>query len=388
MTPKGDTMFGTRWRLFRLLGIPLSLDATWLIILALLTWTLTDLLRKEAPDLPAPALWAVGLGAALAFFACLVLHELGHAVVARAVGVPIRGITLFLFGGVAEMEDEPPTAGSEFLMAVAGPAVSAALAVLLWFLAGLVAIPWLAFLLRHLAMINVAVLVFNLVPAFPLDGGRVLRSVLWAALGDLRRATYWAALAGQTFAGILLALGILVLLKWDVVSGLWLCLIALFLREAARGSYQQVLVRQALHGEPVSRFMTRHPIVVPPELDLRSWVEDYVYRYHRKMFPVASDGRLEGVIATQALEKYPREEWRRHSVGEAMRADLEALSISPDADAMQALGQMQRTGSSRLLVTEGGRLVGIVSLKDLLRYLDLKLELEPEGRGRPAGPAA
>ena len=369
-------MFGTRWRLFRLLGIPISLDASWLIILALLTWTLIDLFREAVPDLPVATYWVMGLGAALAFFTCIVLHELGHALVAKAVGIPIRGITLFLFGGVAEMEDEPPSASSEFLMAVAGPAVSAVLTAVFWLASGLVEVPAVVLPLRYLAGINLAVLIFNLVPAFPLDGGRVLRSILWGALRNLRRATYWAALSGQAFAWLLIGLGIMHFFAGYVFHGIWLGLIGLFLHNAARGSYQQILIRQALRGERVSRFMNRKPIVVPPGLDLRTWVEDYVYRFHRKMFPVASNGHVEGVIGTQALAKYPRQEWAKHTVAEAMRQDVDLLSIAPDADALEALGKMQRTGSSRLLVIDGHQLVGIVSLKDLLRFLDLKLELE------------
>ena len=378
-------MFGTRWRLFRLMGIPISLDASWLIILALLTWTLIDLFREAVPDLPTATYWIMGLGAALAFFTCIVLHELGHALVARAVGIPIRGITLFLFGGVAEMEDEPPSASSEFLMAAAGPAVSAVLAAIFWLSSGLVAAPAVVFPLRYLAGINLVVLIFNLVPAFPLDGGRVLRSILWAVLKNLRRATYWAALSGQAFAWLLIGLGILNFFAGYVFHGVWLGLIGLFLNNAARGSYQQVLVRQMLQGEPVSRFMVRKPIIVPPSLNLRGWVEDYVYRHHRKLFPVTSNGRLEGVISTQALARFPREEWDKHTVAEAMRRDVDTLSIAPNADALEALGRMQRTGSSRLLVTDGNRLVGIVSLKDLLRFLDLKLELE-DGERYPPSP--
>lgn len=375
-------MFGTRWRLFRLLGIPINLDASWLIILALLTWTLIEMFRQAVPDLPATIYWAMGLGAALAFFGCIVLHELGHALVARTVGIPIRGITLFLFGGVAEMEEEPPSASSEFLMAAAGPAVSAFLAVTFWLSSGLVAARAVVLPLRYLAEINLAVLIFNLVPAFPLDGGRVLRSILWGASGNLRRATYWSALSGRAFACFLIGLGVMHFFAGQVFHGIWLGLIGLFLNDAARGSYQQILIRQALRGERVSRFMNREPIVVPPGVDLRSWVEDYVYRHHHKMFPVASNGHVEGVIGTQALVKYPRQEWERHTVAEAMQHDVDVLSIAPDADAMEALGRMQRTGSSRLLVIEDKRLVGIVSLKDLLRFLELKLELE-EGERSP-----
>jgi Zn-dependent protease/CBS domain-containing protein len=380
-------MFGTRWRLFRLLGIPISLDASWVIILALLTLSFASSLPAifhehfpGAAHLAPYEYWTMGLVAALAFFGCILLHELGHAVVARARGMPIRGITLFLFGGVAELGDEPPSAGTEFLMAVAGPAVSVVLAIAFWLLAefgyhgG-----WpdsVVLVLGYLGAINALVLVFNLVPAFPLDGGRVLRSILWGATGNLRRSTYWASLAGRGFAWLLIGLGILQFFTGNWLGGIWMGLIGMFLNSAAQSGYQQVLVRQALQGEPVRHFMNPQPIVVSPSLDLLHWVQDFVYRYHQRAFPVASNGRLEGVITTQALSPVPRGEWAEHTVGEVMAHDLSAATIAADADALEALSKMQRTGSSRLLVTDGEHLLGIVSLKDLLRFLDLKLELE------------
>jgi Zn-dependent protease len=379
-------MFGSRMRLVRLAGIPIYVDFSWLIIVALITWTLSDMFRAEVTGLPPSRALLLGLLAALGFFLCILLHELGHALVARAEGIPMRGITLFLFGGVAEMTAEPPSAGKEFLMAIAGPAVTVVLAgifFILWIVAEVAEGPPEAILfVEYLFQINVAVLLFNMVPAFPLDGGRVLRSALWAATGSLRRSTRWASLGGQGFAWLLIIGGVALLFNQALFQGIWLIIIGLFLNNAARGSYQQLVIRQALQGEPVARFMNRDPIVVPPSLTLRNWVEDYVYRYHRKMFPVASDGRLEGVISTQMLQGYPREEWDRHSVGEVMTHDLEPVSIPPETDALQALAQMQRTGSSRLLVTEGDRLLGILSLKDLLRFLQLKMELEPEEKGQ------
>ena len=268
----------------------------------------------------------MGLVTALLFFVCILLHELGHALVARRLGIPLRGVTLFLFGGVAELEGEPQSAGGEFVMAIAGPLVSAVLAGLFAVLAvagSLGAWPWQAVLmLEYLAWINLTVLIFNLIPAFPLDGGRVLRSILWGAMRNVRRATYWAATCGRVFSWVLIGLGVLEFFYGDLLGGVWMFLIGLFLGEAAASGYQQVLVRQALQGEPVRRIMDRSPVTAPPTLDLQHWVDDYVYRGRQKVFPVAEDGRLEGVIDTDALSRYPRGEWPLHTVGEAMRQDV------------------------------------------------------------------
>jgi Zn-dependent protease/CBS domain-containing protein len=379
-------MFGTvRWRLFRLYGIPINVDASWLIILALVTWTLAhQVYRTALPYERADQWWLLGLATALLYFVCILLHELGHAVVARRLGIPIRSITLFLFGGVAEMTEEPPSAGGEFCMAIGGPVVSGLLAMGFWGLAALGIAnhwtEWSIIMCAYLAIINGVVLVFNMIPAFPLDGGRVLRAFLWWCFKDMKRATYWASLSGQLFAWILFAGAAYdILLARDtqeLVNGFWLGLIGLFVQRAARGSYRQLIVREALQGEPVRRFMNPQPIVVPPTLDLRQWVEDYVYRYHRKAFPVSSNGHVEGFISTKALAQLPRDEWGRHTVAELMRHDVRAVTVHPDIDAFRALAKMERTGSNRLLVVEDEHLVGTVTLHDVLAFLQLKLELE------------
>jgi Zn-dependent protease len=390
-------MFGTRWRLFRLAGIPISMDASWLIILALLTLSLASgfpgMLHDYFPGsthLAPSEYWVMGLVTALAFFACILLHELGHAVVARARGMPISGITLFLFGGVAELGEEPASAATEFLMAIAGPAVTVVLALLCW---GVAIVGYRAgwphqvvIVIGYLAVINALVLAFNLVPAFPLDGGRVLRSILWGATGNLRKSTYWAAQAGRAFAWFLIGVGILQFFGGNWLGGIWMGLIGMFLNSAAQSGYQQVLIRNALQGEPVRRFMNPQPIVVPPSLDLRHWVEDYVYHFHHKSFPVTSNGHLEGFITTKVLATIPRAGWDQHTVSEVMEHDLKSFTISPNADALEALGKMQRSGATRLLVTEGDRLVGIISLSDLLRFLNLKIELEGSGQTGSSSP--
>ena len=236
-------MFGLRLRLFGLRGIPVSVDASWLIVLVLLSWTMAENFRVAVPDLEIGAYWLMGLVTAVAFFICIVLHELGHALVGQSVGLPFRGITLFLFGGVAELGSEPTSAGKEFAMAIAGPIVSAVLAGVFWLLARLgVNAEWpvtVIIVLETLAWINLSVLLFNLVPAFPLDGGRVLRSILWAASGNVRRATWWASILGRGFAWVLIFSGLVHFFSGDFVGGMWLVLIGVFLNNAAQASYQQ-----------------------------------------------------------------------------------------------------------------------------------------------------
>ena len=361
-------MFTARFRLLRVFGIPISVDASWLIILALITWTLTEVVFKpELPDLSEGQRLLLALATALAFFLCIILHEMGHALVARSRGIPMRGITLFLFGGVAEMTGEPASAGSEFLMAIAGPIVTTVLAGVFFLLSQLAASQaWprsTELVFEYLAWINFALLIFNLVPAFPLDGGRVFRSILWAISGNVRRATYWASAIGQGFAWLLIACGVWQFFHKDVFGGIWMGLIGMFLNNAARASYQQIVLRQALQGEPVSRFMNLQPIVVPPSLDLKSWVEDYVYRYHRKTFPVASNGHLEGYVSTQALARFPRRVGEAHGGrGDAPRpaihhhfpADRRAGSIGTHAaHGLQPLAGLKRRPTSGNCQLEG-----------------------------------
>jgi len=313
-------------------------------------------------------------------FVCLILHELGHALVAQRFGMRIRSITLFLFGGVAELEKEPPSARAEFCMAVAGPAVSVALAAGLGLLAvaGWVAgwaLPVLA-VLGYLALLNAVLVGFNLVPAFPLDGGRVLRAIIWAVTGDLRRATAITARMGQGFGSAMIVLGVLGVLWGDSVSGLWWLLLGWFLQSAARGSYEQMVVSSVLGGNPVRRFMSRDVTSVAPELDVEQLVEKYVYQQHHRIYPVRTNGRLLGYVTPSEIKRVVREQWSRHRVGDIMTADVRPVQIAADTDAAEALTHMQRTGQTRLLVVEDNSLVGILTLKDLLDFLTLKIELE------------
>lgn len=385
-------MFGKRFDLFEIFGFKIRIDLSWFVIAVLVTWSLAaqpyGWFPTQHPELSTAVYWTMGVAGALGLFASIVVHELAHALMARRFDLPMRGITLFIFGGVAEMTDEPPSPTAEFMVAVAGPIASVAIAGVAFGgrLLG-AALDWslsVVAVLGYLALINIVLVVFNAIPAFPLDGGRVLRSILWQWKGSLRWASRISSRIGSGFGIALIAFGIFFFIRGDFIGGIWWCLIGLFVRNAARMSYQQVLVRQTLEGEPVSRFMKSDPVTVPRSISVQKLVDDYVYRYHYKMFPVTEDGRLLGCVTTQHIKELPREEWERQSVSAIMEPCSSENTVAPDSDAMEALSLMSRTKSSRLLVAEGEQVEGIITLKDMLEFLSLKVDLGDE-RALPTG---
>ncbi|HEV8612157.1 MAG TPA: site-2 protease family protein [Gemmatimonadales bacterium] len=373
-------MFGKRLKLFRLLGFNVYIDLSWLFIAVLVSWSLArGVFPARYGGLSLTTYWVMGLAGALGLFASIVFHEFAHSVVARREGTPMRGITLFIFGGVAEMGDEPRSPRSEFLIAIAGPLSSVVLGGM--FL-GLAALGGGAFpgplegVLRYLGWINLVLVAFNVVPAFPLDGGRVLRSALWAWKHDLRRATRIASTIGAGFGLLLMALGIFSFVSGNFIGGMWWFLIGMFVRNASQMSYQQLLLRQTLSGEPVRRFMQPAPITVSPDISVEELVDDYVYKYHHKMFPVVEQDHLKGCVNLEQVKQVARDEWPRHTVREITAGCSPENVVSPDTDAAQALSTMSRKQTSRLMVVDHDRLVGILSLKDLLQFLSLRIELE------------
>jgi Zn-dependent protease/CBS domain-containing protein len=374
-------MFGRSIKLFSLFGFEVSIDLSWIIIAVLVSWSLAaGFFPYLYHGLSPKTYWVMGVIGALGLFMSVIFHEFCHSLVARRLGLPMKGITLFIFGGVAEMGDEPPSAKVEFWMAIAGPLSSLVLAGLFYLIylqsmAGDWHLPLRA-VLRYLAYVNVLLAVFNLLPAFPLDGGRVLRSILWGIWNDLRRATRVSAVIGSAFGFGLIALGILQMISGGFIAGLWWFLIGLFIRNAAQMSYQQVLMRNALAGEPARRFMNPHPVTAPGSITVEQLVEDYVYKYHYKMFPVLDHGKLLGCITTRQIKEVPREQWSRETIGELASQGTHENTISPGTDAVKALALMHQSGNSRLLVVEGAKLVGILTLRDLMAFLSLKVELE------------
>jgi Zn-dependent protease len=373
-------MFGRPLKLFKLFGFAVRVDLSWLIVAFLVAWTLASgLFPSYYKALPKSTYWWMGVAGAAGLFISIVFHEFWHSLVARKYGLPISGITLFVFGGVSEMTEEPQRPGVEFAMAIAGPISSFALGCIFYLLAVAGKLYWplpVMAVMMYLAYVNGLLGIFNLLPAFPLDGGRVLRSILWRVRGDLRWATKVATRIGSGFGAGMIFLGAIALISGNIVSGIWWFLIGLFLRNSSQMSYRQLMVRRALEGERVDRFMKRDLVVVEPTVTLDQLYEEYVYKYHYKMFPVISGGYLTGVVTLDRLKGVPRVEWSRHMVREIVDTCGDSNTIGPEADATLALEKMNRTGLSRLMVVDRGRLVGILALRDLLKFLSIKMDLE------------
>jgi Zn-dependent protease/predicted transcriptional regulator len=386
-------MFGRSLPLFKLFGFEVRVDASWLIIAALIVWSLAaGFFPWEYPGLSRGAYFWMGAAGALGLFGSIVVHELFHSLVARKHDLPMKGITLFVFGGVAQMGGEPQSPKVEFLMAIAGPIASILIGFLFYFLKLAVEPTWpvaVVGVIAYLGWINWVLAAFNLIPAFPLDGGRVLRSALWHFKGDLRNATRIASLIGSGFGVLLIAFGVYQLLLGSLIAAVWYFMLGMFLRAASRESYQEVMIRSLLRGEPIRRFMHTNPITVPPDISLQELVDGYVYRYDYKMFPVVTDGdHLQGCVSASDVKEIPREEWPHHRVGEVVKPCSIANTVDADADAMNALAKMRENGVSRLMVTDRDRLLAVVSLRDLRHFLAAKLELErmQPGSLRPSHP--
>jgi len=374
-------MFGRKIHLFTIFGFDVGIDFTWILLAVLITWSLAKgLFPVWFGNHSTATYWWMGVAGAIGLFLSIVFHEFWHAIIARLYGLPIKGITLFVFGGVAEMEDEPHNAKTELLMAIAGPVSSVALGISFLLVYGVGrTIRWpepVGGVLFYLGWLNLVLAVFNMLPAFPLDGGRVLRSILWFARGDLRWATRIASAIGSGLGIFLIVLGLLSFIGGSFITGIWYFLIGMFIRGAALTSYRQVLIRNALSGETIAHFMQPNPVTVPPSASIRELVDDYLYKYHYKMFPVTADDTLEGCITSNEVKNIPREQWGTLHVQDVLVPCSVDTTIPQDTDAMKALSLMNRTGRSRLMVVEGDHLVGVITLKDMLKFLDLKIDLE------------
>lgn len=360
-------------RLGRPFGIPLEIDASWLFIFFLVAATLTTSYFPAAVPDQGPVTYTVlGLLTSIVFFGSLVLHELAHSLVARAGGLSVSRVTLFVFGGVSQLDDEPSSPGREFLMALAGPATSLVLAGLFWGASvlaatagasGTILVP-----LEYLAVINGSLAVFNLLPGFPLDGGRVLRSILWALTGDQLKATKWASRSGQAIGTMLIAVAV-----FGVLSGnfdlVWLAVMGWFISSLAAGAYRQQMTRSRLADVPVSAIMSTPAVLAPADLSLEEMGHTYFLAGRHTRYPVVQDGRVIGLIDVERASDVPREQWPSTTVAEVASRNLEGVVAAPTASVDSVLSRLEPGGPGAVLVVEDGRLAGIVTRSDVIRFI-------------------
>ncbi len=384
-------MFPARIHLFSLLGFRVSIDISWFFLAFYLVLTLsTSVFPEEIPHQGLSAYVAMGILGAAGLFLSIILHELAHAVVARGFGLQIGGITLFIFGGVAELRQEPSTPRSEFWVAIAGPVASIVIAGAC-FGAGLGAeaagLGMAATVLAFLALTNTVLALFNLVPAFPLDGGRVLRSLIWWRTGNLRRATRIATMFGTAFGGFLVLSGLVQFFSGNRIGGTWQVLIGLFLAAAASQSRNQIATALSLKGASVADLMDRAPLSVPPGIAVGELVRDYIYRLNRKFVIVAEDGQAIGYVGPEQIKKVPQSQWNDTYVRAIAASFTHDTVVPPTAPAFEALRKLQSNGVGHLAVLEGSKLAGTVSEANFLNFLSVREELAGIGAAQQAGPA-
>jgi len=361
----------------KILGIEIGLDYSWFVIFLLLTWMLAvSYYPSEFKDWSHALCWFMGATTAIMLFASVLLHELGHSVVALQYKVPVRSINLFLFGGVAQIGAEPPSAIADFLIALAGPLVSLVLAGFFCIVQFLVAgsEPLLG-LARYLAYINVALVLFNLIPGYPLDGGRVLRAVVWAISGNMRRATLIAANVGRFFAFMLIFAGIWQMFTGNFGGGIWIAFIGWFLDSAASAQVQQVMFRGLLSGHKVSQAMSTHCPVVSADLTIQELIDEHILNSGQRCYLVRRGEDTVGLVTLHRIKGVPRNEWVRTSAAQVMLPLEELKRIDPDAELSVALQEMDRDGVNQLPVTKDQHVIGMLSREDVITFLRTIQEL-------------
>ena len=368
----------------RIAGVPVGLNWSVLVVAALIVWSLAAVVFPDAtPELSTGAHIAMGVVAAVIFLASILLHEIGHAVQARREGMAIDGITLWLFGGVARFSGMFPSAGAEFRIAIAGPAVTLVIGAACAGVALIGALPDAVLAVAGwLAVINIVILVFNLLPAFPLDGGRILRAALWQRGGDFTRATARAAGAGRVIAFGLIGLGILAFMLTGAFGGAWLALIGWFLLMAAGAESRAMLARQALRGLAVRDVMARDPVAAAPDATLGRFMDETVWGTRFTAYPVVRDGEPVGIIPFRRVAQVAREEWDRRTVGEHMVPLADICTARPDEPLSEVAAPLQESEVGRaLVIDEHGRLVGVLSTTDIARALELRAVGRGDRRG-------
>ena len=368
------------FRIGRIAGIDIYIHVSWFIILGLLTWSISEVFRDINGDWATEVVWLLAAIATILFFTSVLLHELSHSLVAKRLGLPVQHITLFIFGGVSALGGEPTSARQELLVAIAGPMTSFLIAVV----SGLVMlIAWqlsddqapVTVVAFYLGLVNVMVGIFNLLPGFPLDGGRILRATLWARSGNMLKATRWASNAGTFISFGLIALGVLSVLVGNIIGGVWFVVIGWFLRNASESSYQQLLFRRTLEGTKVSQILNQGFQAAPPDISLSEMVRSYMIAQSQRCVPIVVADELLGLVSMGDLRRVAEEEWGTTSVFKAM-TPLEKLHIvAPQDDLTTALEMMAAHDVHQLPVLDGRTFLGFVTRADVLRLIQIRTEL-------------
>ena len=362
------------FRIGSVFGIEIRIDYSWFVIFVLILWTLTrNVFPSAHPDQPAGTYILMGTAGTLLFFASLLAHELSHSLVARSRGIPVHSITLFIFGGVARTTAEFETPGDEFAIAAAGPLSSLLIAGMFWLISwgGMaldlsVAVTGVA---SYLALINFVLVVFNLFPGFPLDGGRLFRAAVWKQTGDVRRATRIATNGGKVFGYLLMVLGFLNMFSGNVIGGAWLVFIGWFIRMAAESSYVQHVLHRSLQGVRARDVMTADPQTIASSATLQQFLQEYVLEGRHHSYPVTANGHAKGLITLDRARQVPRDEWTQRSVRDAMIELTPDLAVAPDASMADTMHKLNASPVGRILVTDGSQLLGIISQGDVARWL-------------------
>jgi len=371
-------------RIGTIAGIELRVHYNWLLILALVTWSLAqNFFPQSYPGWQRSTYWIIGFIAALLLFASVLLHELAHSFVARARGMPVTSITLFIFGGVSNIAREAERPKTEFAMAIIGPLTSIALAGLfygLWLVIGNKISPFAA-ILYYLGFVNAFLAVFNLLPGFPLDGGRVLRSILWGITGNLVKATSVASAVGQGFGWLLIGFGIFQMLTGNLLDGLWMAFIGWFINSAAASSRQETALQEHLKNIQVKAVMNNSVETVSPQVMVSELVEGIFLRYHRRSIPVAEGGKVVGIVTITDVRHVPQERWGQTPVETIMtRQPLHA--VSPEDNLTRGMALIAQHDINQVLVLQDGRLMGTLSRADIIGYLQFSQMLGVRSKPR------
>ena len=382
-------------RIFRLFGIDIRIDWSWLLILLLVTWNLTTSFSQFHPDWSTPLTLLISIIAAVLFFASVLLHELAHSLVAKSHGISVSNITLYLFGGAANIKEEPKSPGSEFLMAILGPLTSIILGVVLLFISGvgstlqniedlqpnkiLQSFSAIKTLAVWLGSVNVFLGLFNLLPGFPLDGGRILRSIFWGITDNLRKATRWASYFGQGVAWLLITSGIAMifglqipLLGGGLVSGVWIILIGWFLNNAGIRSYQQLVIRDVLEDVLVRQMTKRNPPEVPADITIDALIEEHIMQTDDHAFPVMENGQLVGIVCLDDVRRVPRSERSAKVVADIMTPKPKLITLSPEDSANEALSLISQNAIRQIVVMDGQEFYGLLRRRDIVRFLQIQ----------------